>query len=123
MASAQVQSKGAGTMKIKVRNSESEFIGQIPHVQWVPDIYTCLLAPAQLIKDGFCINLHESSCTILDSDNCQLTSVHEVGNIYPVDLCHSSVQHHHDRWIGTDFQRPAGVTQRNPNGYGSKTYL
>ena len=83
---AQVQSKGAGTMKIKVKNGKSEFIGQIPHVQWVPDIYTCLLAPTQLIKDRFCINLHESSCTILDSNNRQLTSVHEVGNIYPVDL-------------------------------------
>ena len=57
-----------------------------PHIQWVPDIYTCLLALAQLIKDGFCVNLHEFGCTILDSDNRQLTSIREVGNIYSVDL-------------------------------------
>ena len=85
-SAAQFQSKSARTMKIKARNSRSEFIGQIQHVQWVLDIYTSLLAPAQLIKDGFCINLHDSGCTILDYNHHQLASVHEVGSIYPIDL-------------------------------------
>ena len=50
------------------------------------DIYTSLLALAQLIKDGFCINLHDSGCTTLDSNNHQLASVHKVGSIYLINL-------------------------------------
>lgn len=44
------------------------------------------LTLAQLIKDRFCDNLHESGCTILDYDNHWLMRVCEVGNIYPVGL-------------------------------------
>ena len=55
-------------------------------MQWVLDIHTCLLALAQLIKDSFYVNLCESSCTIFDSDSCQLVSVCQVRDIYLVNL-------------------------------------
>ena len=39
---AQVHSKENGTVKIKVNNNGQSYIVNVPHVQWVPDIYTHL---------------------------------------------------------------------------------
>ena len=63
---AEVQSKGLGTVKIEVSNAGHKDVVEVPHVQWVPNIYTHLFSPGQLIKDGFVVNLHNNGCTIRD---------------------------------------------------------
>jgi hypothetical protein len=83
---AQVQSKGNGTVKIEVSHQGQKRIVPIPHVQWVPSIYTHLFSPGQLIKDGFKVDLHKEGCTIKDSANKLVAEVHERGNTYPADF-------------------------------------
>jgi gag-polypeptide of LTR copia-type/Pol polyprotein, beta-barrel domain/Zinc knuckle/GAG-pre-integrase domain len=81
-----VQAMGEGTMKVKVKNNDSTFVGKIPQVQWVPKLCARLLSQAVLIKDGFEIKLHMDGCTIYDPENRKLADIKEVGNTYPVEL-------------------------------------
>jgi gag-polypeptide of LTR copia-type/Pol polyprotein, beta-barrel domain len=81
-----VFSKGIGTVKIKVSNQEGNYTGEIPHVQWAPDIHTHLFSPGQLIKDGFTVTLHSMGCTVVDPKKRLLADVREKGNIYLVNF-------------------------------------
>lgn len=83
---AEVQSKGIGTVKIAVSNSGRQYNVEVPHVQWVPGIYTHLFSPGQLIKDGFTVNLHKDGCTVKDPANRLLADVRERGNTYPANF-------------------------------------
>ena len=58
----------------------------VPHVQWAPDIHTHLFSPGQLIKDGFVVNLHKTSCIVKDPANWLLAEIPERGNTYPASL-------------------------------------
>ena len=64
-----ILSQGMGTIKIKVSGNGTQYIVNMPHVKWVPDIQSHLFFPRQLIKDGFMVNLHKTSCTVTDSAN------------------------------------------------------
>ena len=80
---AKVHSKGNGTVKIEVTDLGQNYILNIPHVHWVPNIYTHLFSPGQLIKDRFMVNLHKDGCMVTDSANRLLAEVCEKGNTYP----------------------------------------
>ena len=81
-----IYSKGMGTVKIKVSNQKGQYVGEIPHVQWAPEIHTHLFSPGQLIKDGFTVTLHRSGCTILDTKRRLVADICEKSNIYPVNF-------------------------------------
>jgi Pol polyprotein, beta-barrel domain len=83
---AEVQSKGNGTIKIEVSNCGRSYTVNVPHVQWVPDIYRHLFSPGQLIKDGFAVNLHKEGCTVKDPANRLLADICERGNTYPANF-------------------------------------
>ena len=81
-----ILSQGMGTVKIKVSENGAQYIINVPHVQWAPDIHSHLFSPRQLIKDGFMVNLHKTGCTVTDSANQILADVCEKGNTYPANF-------------------------------------
>ena len=80
----EVTSRGMGIIKINVSGSKGQYIIDIPHVQWVPDIHTHLFSPGQLIKDGFMINLHKTGCIIKDPANQLLAEIPETTWRHPI---------------------------------------
>ena len=78
--------QGMGTIKIKVSENGAQYISNVPHVQWVPDIHSHLFSPGQLIKDGFMVNLHKTGCTVTDSANRILADICKQGNTYPANF-------------------------------------
>ena len=82
----EILSEGMGIVKIKASENGAQYIIDVPHVQWAPDIHSHLFSPRQLIKDGFMVNLHKTGCTVTDSANQTLADVHEKGNTYPANF-------------------------------------
>jgi Pol polyprotein, beta-barrel domain len=86
---AEVQSKGEGTIMIEVSNCRHNYTIDNPHIQWMPDIFTHLFSPGQLINDGFTVNLHKEVCTVKDPVNWLLADIHDT---YPANF--SIIQPH-----------------------------
>ena len=82
----EVLSQGMGTLKIKVSDNGTQYVVDVPHIQWAPDIHSHLFSPGQLIKDGFMVSLHKTGCMVTDSANQLLADVHEKGNTYPASF-------------------------------------
>jgi hypothetical protein len=81
-----VQAKGIGTLKFKVMDYGPEFVGEIPNVEWTPEVKVRLLNPAQLFKNGYNVTLDKGGVTIKDPQGHIIIKVNECGNVYPFNL-------------------------------------
>jgi hypothetical protein len=81
-----VQAKGIGTLKFKVTDYGPEFMGEIPNVEWTPEVKVRLLNPAQLFKNGYDVTLDKGGATIKDPQGRIIIKVNERGNVYPFNL-------------------------------------
>jgi hypothetical protein len=50
---AYVQVKGVRTPRFQAEDASGWFIGEVPNIEWTPEIKVHLLNPGQLFKDGF----------------------------------------------------------------------
>jgi hypothetical protein len=77
---AYVQAKGVGTLRFQAEDGGGRFIGEVPNVEWTPEVKVRLLNPGQLFKDGFSVSLAKEGATVIDPNKRTLAIVREKGN-------------------------------------------
>jgi hypothetical protein len=83
---AYVQAKGIGTLSFQAEDDAGKFIGEVPNVEWMPDMKVRLLNPGQLFKDSYHISLAKEGATVIDPNQRTVMHIKEHGNVYPFDL-------------------------------------
>jgi hypothetical protein len=83
---AYVQAKGIRTLRFRAEDRGGKFVGEVPNVEWTPDVKVCLLNPGQLFKDGYDVSLAKDGATVIDPNQRTVMQVRERGNVYPFDL-------------------------------------
>jgi hypothetical protein len=61
-------------------------MGEVPNVEWTPDVKVHLLNPGQLFKDGYNVTLAREGAMVVDLKDRTVIQVSERGNTYPFEL-------------------------------------
>jgi hypothetical protein len=53
VSGAYIQARGIGILRFWAVDESGEFVGEVPNVEWTPDVKVHLLNPGQLFKEGY----------------------------------------------------------------------